>query len=192
MFSHQPIFILILISYIIYITSNDNGYLKMTDEMEKPFKQYLKFSFSNNLNPGIKFQKSEKPKISVIIPMYNEEKNALKVIRTVQNQKLQEIEIVCVNDHSNDSTLEILEDLKKEDPRITIITNKLNRGVIYNRIYGAIRSKGEYVTFIDADDGLCNGDILSKAYDKATKEFGEKIDIIHYQTCGCLVDENGF
>ena len=63
MFSHQPIFILILISYIIYITSNDNGYLKMTDEMEKPFKQYLKFSFSNNLNPGIKFQKSEKPKI---------------------------------------------------------------------------------------------------------------------------------
>ena len=191
MFLHQPIFILILISYIIYITSNDNGYLKMTDEMEKPFKQYLKFSFSNNLNPGKKFQKSEKPKISIIIPMYNEEKNVLKVIRTVQNQKLQEIEIVCVNDHSNDSTLEILEDLKKEDPRITIITNKLNRGVIYNRIYGAIRSKGEYVTFIDADDGLCNGDILSKAYDKATKEFGEKIDIIHYQTCGCLVDENG-
>ena len=81
--------------------------------------------------------------------------------------------------------------LKEEDPRITIITNKKNRGVIYNRIYGAIRSKGEYVTFIDADDGLCNEDILYKAYYKATEEYGENIDIIHYQTCGCLVDDKG-
>ena len=145
--------------------------------MEKPFKQYLTFSFSNKLNPGTILQKVENPKVSIIIPMYNEEKNALKVIRTIQNQKLQEIEIVCVNDHSNDNTLKILETLKKEDSRIKIITNKKNRGVIYNRIYGAIKSKGEYVTFIDADDGLCNRDILSIAYDKATKEFNEKIDI---------------
>ena len=50
MFSHQPIFILILISYIIYITSNDNGYLKMTDEMEMPFKQYLKLHILYILN----------------------------------------------------------------------------------------------------------------------------------------------
>ena len=163
----------------------------MPEEMETPLKTYLDFSFSGKLNQGTKLQKFDKPKVSVIIPMYNEEKNALKVIRTIQNQKLQEIEIVCVNDNSNDNTLEILEQLQEQDPRITIITNKKNRGVIYNRIYGAIRSKGEYVTFIDADDGLCNIDILNKAYNKATKEFGEKIDIVHYQTCGCLVDENG-
>ena len=48
----------------------------------------------------------------------------------------------------------MLESFQKEDPRITIITNKYNRGVIYNIIYGAIQSKGEYVTFIDAVDGL--------------------------------------
>ena len=191
MYFHQLIAIIIFILFILQITSNDRSYILMSEEMERPFKQYLTFSFSNKLNPGTTLQKVENPKVSIIIPMYNEEKNALKVIRTIHNQKLQEIEIVCVNDHSNDNTLKILETLKKEDSRIKIITNKKNRGVIYNRIYGAIKSKGEYVTFIDADDGLCNRDILSKAYDKATKEFNEKIDIIHYQTCGCLVDENG-
>ena len=191
MYFSNSITLITLISLIIYINSQNSAYLAMSEEMEAPLKKYLDFSFSNHLIPGVKLKKVENPKVSVIIPMYNEEKNALKVIRTVQNQKLQEIEIVCVNDNSNDNTLEILKELQKEDPRITIITNKKNRGVIYNRIYGAIRSKGEYVTFIDADDGLCNGDILYKAYNKATKEFGEKIDIVHYQTCGCLVDANG-
>ena len=124
MFFHQLITTLLFILFILQITSNDRSYLVMPDEMEKPFKQYLTFSFSGNLIPGTLLEKVEKPKISIIIPMYNEEKNALKVIRTIQNQKLQEIEIVCVNDHSNDNTLKILEKLKKEDPRIKIITNK--------------------------------------------------------------------
>ena len=131
MFFHQLIAIIIFILFILQITSNDRSYILMSEEMERPFKQYLTFSFSNKLNPGTILQKVENPKVSIIIPMYNEEKNALKVIRTIQNQKLQEIEIVCVNDHSNDNTLKILETLKKEDSRIKIITNKKNRGVIY-------------------------------------------------------------
>lgn len=165
--------------------------MPMEEQMEKIFREYLTFSFQGNLLPNRKMEISPKPKISIIIPMYNEQKNAKKVIRSIQNQKLQEIEIVCVNDNSNDNTLTILKKLQEEDPRITILTNKKNRGVIYNRIYGAIRSKGEYVTFIDADDALCNINILEKAYNVATKEHLEKIDIVHYQTCGCLVDDNG-
>ena len=163
----------------------------MEENMEKVFREYLTFSFEGKLLPKRKMELSSKPKISLVIPMYNEQKNIKKVIRSIQNQNLQDIEIVCVNDNSNDKTLEILKELQKEDPRITILTNRQNRGVIYNRIYGAIRSKGEYVTFIDADDALCNINILEKAYRVATKEHNEKIDIVHYQTCGCLVDENG-
>ena len=167
------------------------AYVKMDEKMERPFKHYITVWKDGHLLPGRKFAKPEKPKISLIIPMYNEEKNILHCIRSIQNQNLQEIEIVCVNDNSNDKTLSILKDLQKEDPRIEIITNKTNRGVIYNRIYGAIQSKGEYVTFIDADDGLCNIDILNKAYDIATKKYNEKIDIVHYQTCACTIKENG-
>ena len=180
-------FFLIIISYNI----SKSNYMPMEEQMEKIFREYLTFSFQGNLLPNRKMEISPKPKISIIIPMYNEQKNAKKVIRSIQNQKLQEIEIVCVNDNSNDNTLTILKKLQEEDPRITILTNKKNRGVIYNRIYGAIRSKGEYVTFIDADDALCNINILEKAYNVATKEHLEKIDIVHYQTCGCLVDDNG-
>ena len=142
------------------------------------------------LLPNRLMEASENPKISIIIPMYNEEKNAVKVIRSVQNQSLQNLEIICVNDNSKDNTLSVLEELQKEDPRIKILTNKSNRGVLYNRIYGALKSKGEYVTFIDADDGFANINILQKAYDIATQMSDEKIDIVHYQTCGAVVKDN--
>ena len=167
------------------------SYLKMDLQYETPLKYYVTLCKKGMLLPGRKFIRSEKPKISVIIPMYNEEKNALTIIRSVQNQTLQDIEIVCVNDNSNDKTLEILESLQKDDPRITIITNLTNRGVIYNRIFGALQSKGEYVTFIDADDAMCNFEIFERAYNNATKDFGEKLDIVHYQTCGCKYLDNG-
>ena len=167
------------------------SYLPMEPQYEGPLKYYVTLCKQGILLPGRKFVRSENPKISVIIPMYNEEKNALTIIRSVQNQTLQDIEIVCVNDNSNDKTLEILQSLQKVDPRITIITNTTNRGVIYNRIFGALHSKGEYVTFIDADDAMCNFEIFQKAYDNATKDYGEKLDIVHYQTCGCKYLDNG-
>ena len=189
--SFQVKFFLYFFLIIITFNISKSNYVAMEEQMEKIFKEYLTFSFQGNLLPNRKMEVSPRPKISIIIPMYNEQKNAKKVIRSIQNQNLQEIEIVCVNDNSNDNTLTILENLQEEDPRITILTNKKNRGVIYNRIYGAIRSKGEYVTFIDADDALCNINVLEKAYNVATKEHHEKIDIVHYQTCGCLVDDNG-
>jgi cellulose synthase/poly-beta-1,6-N-acetylglucosamine synthase-like glycosyltransferase len=46
----------------------------MKEEMEAPIKDYLNYSFSGNLNPRINFERVEKPKVSIIIPMYNEEK----------------------------------------------------------------------------------------------------------------------
>ena len=167
--------------------------VRMDPNMEGPFKNIVRVFRDGNLLPipNRRWQKLPNPKISIIIPMYNEEKNAKSIIRSLQNQTLQEIEIICVNDNSNDKTLSILQSMQKEDPRIEIITNKTNRGVIFNRIHGALQSKGEYVTFVDADDGLCNYDILTKAYNCATKEFGEKIDMVHYQSCGCKIKDTG-
>ena len=176
---------------LILITNIYTQYTPMDKEMENPLRNYITVCKQGLLFPNRIFKKSENPKISIVIPMYNEAKNAKFVIRTIQNQILQDFEIVCVNDNSNDNTLSVLEELKEEDPRITILTNKSNRGVLYNRIYGALMSKGEYVTFLDADDGFCNINILQKSYDIATKEKGEKIDMIHYQTCGAVIDEKG-
>ena len=179
--------------YFLFLLINNiyTQYTPIGRELDQPLRNYVTICKQGLLVSNRIFKKSQNPKISIIIPMYNEEKNAKFVIRSIQNQKLQDLEIICVNDNSNDNTLSVLEELKEEDPRITILTNKSNRGVLYNRIYGALMSKGEYVTFLDADDGLCNIDILQKSYDIATKEKGEKIDMIHYQTCGSVVDEKG-
>jgi len=166
-------------------------YVKMDEKMEKPFRDYISFNNQGLLLPERKMVKIEKPKISVVIPMYNEEKNIIQIIRSIQNQSLQEIEIVCVNDNSNDKTLSILNSLKEKDPRILIINNKINRGVLYNRIYGGMQSNGEYITFVDADDCLCNINIFQIAYEIATKKFNEKIDIVHYQTCGATKKDSG-
>jgi glycosyltransferase involved in cell wall biosynthesis len=177
--------------FFLLLNSIISQYSQMDKQMEQPFRNYVTISRQGLLLPNRIFKRSENPKISIIIPMYNEAKNAKSVIRSIQNQSLQDFEIVCVNDNSNDDTLSVLEQLQEEDPRIIILTNKSNRGVIYNRIFGALKSKGEYVTFIDADDGLCNINILEKSYNIATEEKGEKIDIIHYQSCGAVLDENG-
>ena len=175
----------------LFFNSILSQYTPLDKSKEEQIKKYVADFREGKLYPNRVFKQSENPKISIIIPMYNEEKNVLSIIRSIQNQNLQDIEIVCVNDNSKDKTLSILKQLKEEDPRITIITNKSNRGVIYNRIYGALESKGEYITFVDADDGLCNPEILEKAYDVATFKYNQKIDVVHYQTCGCQVDENG-
>ena len=177
--------------FLLLITYIKPQYLDMNEEMQKPFINYIDYCRRGVLFPNRKLIRVENPKISVVIPMYNEEKNVLPIIRSVQNQNLQELEIVCVNDNSNDGTLSVLKSLQKEDPRITIITNKVNRGVIYNRIYGGMQSRGEYFTFLDADDSLANINILNEAYEIATKKFDEKIDIVHYQSCGAMQTDNG-
>jgi len=177
--------------FLLLITYIKPQYLDMDEEMQKPFINYIDYCRRGVLFPNRKLIRVDNPKISVVIPMYNEEKNVLPIIRSVQNQNLQELEIVCVNDNSNDGTLSVLKSLQKEDPRITIITNKVNRGVIYNRIYGGMQSRGEYVTFLDADDSLANINILNEAYEIATKKFDEKIDIVHYQSCGAMQTDNG-
>ena len=166
-------------------------FVAMDKSMEEGLRPYITISRKGLLANDRIFEHYDNPKISIVIPMYNEEKNALGVIRSIQNQSMEELEIVIVNDNSNDGTLSLLKKLQEEDPRITIYTNKSNRGVIYNRIFGALKSKGEYITFLDADDGLCNYKILEKAYNIATEEYDEKIDMVHYQTCGAVVDDNG-
>ena len=183
----------IKIMLIIYLLlSTKCQYYQMDKSMEAGLRPYITLSKQGVLiQHGQKFKKFENPKVSIIIPMYNEAKNALGSIRSIQNQSLLDLEIVCVNDNSNDNTLSVLTELQKEDPRITILNNKSNRGVIYSRIFGALKSKGEYVTFIDADDGLCNMKILETSYAIATQNKNERIDIVHYQTCGAVVDKNG-
>lgn len=94
-----------------------------------------------------------KPKVSVIIPIYNVEEYLRECLDSVINQTLKEIEIICVDDGSTDSSLEILKEYAKRDDRFTIITQEnLHAGVARNA--GLSVAKGEYIHFLDSDDWI--------------------------------------
>ena len=93
------------------------------------------------------------PKLSVIIPVYNEENYIGECLESVLNQSFRDIEVICVDDGSTDSTVSILEEICSNDPRVTVIHQKNEyAGAARNR--GLLRARGEYVHFMDGDDWL--------------------------------------
>ncbi len=90
-------------------------------------------------------------KVSVIIPVYNVEPYLEECLDSVCNQTLKEIEIICINDGSTDSSLKILQQYAEQDERIIII-NQNNHGLSHSRNIGIQLAKGKYIYFLDSDD----------------------------------------
>lgn len=89
--------------------------------------------------------------ISVVVPVYNVEKYLDECLNSIINQTFSDIEIICINDGSTDSSLDILNDYSKKDDRIKIINQK-NKGLGATRNKGIDLAKGKYIFFIDSDD----------------------------------------
>ena len=93
------------------------------------------------------------PKVSVIIPVYNVEEYLEQCLDSVLNQTLREVEIICINDGSTDSSLELLKKFALKDSRIKIIDKK-NEGPSAARNEGIKTAAAPYILFFDADDYL--------------------------------------
>jgi len=91
--------------------------------------------------------------ISVIIPVYNVEKYLKKCLDSVINQTFNDIEIICVDDGSSDSSSEILQEYAKKDSRIIVLTQS-NSGVSIARNNGLKKATGKYIYLCDSDDYL--------------------------------------
>lgn len=91
------------------------------------------------------------PKISIIIPCYNVEKYLKQCLDSVVNQTLQDIEIICINDGSTDSTLSILREYENSDNRIKVIS-KHNSGYGASMNIGLETAKGKYIGIVESDD----------------------------------------
>lgn len=89
--------------------------------------------------------------ISVIVPIYNAEKYLKKCIDSIINQTYSNLQIVLVDDGSKDMSSMICESYAEKDKRITVIYQN-NRGQAFARFSGAEVAKGEYITYVDADD----------------------------------------
>ena len=92
-----------------------------------------------------------RPLISVVIPVYNVEKYLDRCLESVVNNDYRELQIICVNDGSVDSSGEILDRWAKKDSRIQVVTQE-NAGASAARNVGIRLSRGDYLCFVDSDD----------------------------------------
>lgn len=95
----------------------------------------------------------EQPLISVIIPVYNVERYLAQCLDSVINQTYSNLEIICVNDGSEDSSLTILQQYASNDARVRILEKK-NAGVSGARNDGLACAQGSHIMFVDADDWI--------------------------------------
>jgi glycosyltransferase involved in cell wall biosynthesis len=107
-------------------------------------------------------------KVSVIIPVYNAERDIEECIQSLLKQTLQHCEFIFINDGSTDNSIEIIRKYQKYDQRIILI-NQENQGVSIARNTGLINANGEYVGFVDADDYI-NNDMLERLYKSARED----------------------
>jgi len=122
---------------------------------------------------------NEQPKISVIVPVYNTEKYLAACLDSLVNQTLKEIEIICVDDGSTDSSLKILREYEAKDSRLKVITQE-NKYAGVPRNTGIDAAAGKYVYFADSDD-YCDLSLLEKAYSKLAETHADIVYFNHYR-----------
>ena len=105
---------------------------------------------------------SSNPKISVIVPVYNQELYISRCIRSLLSQKfpINDYEIIVINDSCTDSTSSILEKFRED---IVILTNEKNKGLPYCLNIGIKAARGNYIVRVDSDDYV-NSNFLSILY----------------------------
>lgn len=121
---------------------------------------------------------SSRIKVSVVIPVYNVQAYLERCLKSVCEQTLKKIEIICVNDGSTDNSGEILNKFAKKNPRIRVVRQE-NAGLSAARNHGLNLATGRYVYFIDSDDWLADKNALKELYETAERE---KTDIIYFDS----------
>ena len=168
--------------YLLYISINIESkfYYKDINEIYAKLNKYI---INCKRKPIINFNNFIliKPKITVIIPVFNSNFSIETSLRSIQNQNMTDFEILLIDDFSSDNSIEIIENAQKEDSRIKLIKNLKHKGTLYSRSLGALKSKGEYIMPLDQDDLFIN-DILNICYKEATNN---NIDIIEFSAL-CL------
>ena len=109
-----------------------------------------------------------RPKVSIIIPVYNTAFYLKRCLDSVTRQTLRDIEIICVNDASKDDSPAILREYEAQDARITVIEFSENKGAAVARNTAVAAARGEYLGFVDSDDEV-DLDFYEKLYGQAVK-----------------------
>lgn len=121
-------------------------------------------------------KKGHMPKVSIIVPVYNAEKYIKRCLDALLRQTLDDLEYILVDDCSEDRSLDILQEIQKQNPdkNIQIIKNERNSGVSHSRNVGLNYANGEFVYFCDNDDWV-KPEMLEEMYNFAESR---KLDVV--------------
>jgi glycosyltransferase involved in cell wall biosynthesis len=175
------IFKIIIISILIVLASNSDNLLNLFEKYKnvkdfKSIENYFNICNKGKLINNKKFKRNINPKVSIICPNYNRGKYLLRLLRSIQNQFFDDIEIIIVDDFSKDNSINLIKEYQKEDERIILIRHNKTKGTLISRNIGIVNSRGEYIIMPDADD-ILSENILKTCYETATKN---NIDMIRF------------
>ena len=146
------------------------------------------------------------PKLSVIIPVYNEEHSLRRCIDSILSQSFKDLEIICVDDGSADGSADILQDYVNREPRVQATAFRRRSGTVIARKLALLDAKGDYIMFADADDmflpGACETavklieesktDILQFSVDfEAKREDAESLDLFSRMFRSRVMESHG-
>ena len=127
-----------------------------------------------------------RPKISVLIPVYNVEKYIAQCLESVVNQTYKNLEIIIVDDCGQDKSMDIVQFFAKNDARIAVVHHTKNLGLAIARNSGLQAANGEYLCFLDSDDYMDSA-ALENMFNNA---IDTNADIVISQTVPFADDQN--
>ena len=172
---------LILFLIILYAFSFKNNNDDIQKDQSKILEELISFENSLNLNEEVfnefrrinsenklieenpNFKRSKNPDVSVLMIIHNQANYLHKGLRSIQNQSLKNIEIIIIDDCSEDNSIDLIKNYQKEDERIILISHDTNEGKIKSRSDGVRIAKGKYIALIDGDDALIHKDIIKNS-----------------------------
>ena len=105
------------------------------------------------------------PLVSVILPTYNRREYIAKAIESVWRQSYKNLELIIIDDASTDATRELVGAFSKHNPKITILHNEINLGIVASLNKGITMAQGKYIARLDDDDVWCDDKKIEKQVD---------------------------
>ena len=115
----------------------------------------------------------KEPLLSIVVPVFNRANFIEKCFQYIQEQKYKNIEVIFVDEGSNDNSVQIIKQLKKKYKNISLLKNK-SKGLLAGRFLGFEKANGQYLASLDCDDFINN----NFYYDMITKMQGINTDLV--------------
>ena len=129
---------------------------------------------------------SDKPNITIIIPVFNTQQDIVRTIRSIQNQSMKNLEIIIVDDMITNHK-KLYKSFFENEPRLRIFTHSKNIGVWRKRIDGFLYSNGQYILHINPGDILADNYILEDAFNWVTKY---NLDTVRFSFSKTIYNKN--